>query len=71
MQLPLVRAVDESDRLGFRCIEKLAGHQKLFRFGKANKLGPDDRAAVARDEADRYVRITDLGAVRHEGDVAE
>src|SRR6266478_4307238 len=63
--------VDQPDTLGLRRRHLVAGKQVLFGAGEADELRPDQRATVTRYQAGVDMRVTDLGVVGRDDDVAE
>src|SRR3977135_2349915 len=63
--------VHESDLLRQLCSQQLAGQEVFLRAAETDALWPDRSAAVARNESNGYVRITDLGVLCGKDDITQ
>ena len=60
---------DEANALGLQPIERLAGHQVVFRLRHAAEQRPDDGRMVARRHTQLGVAIDQLGGMAGNGDI--
>ncbi len=63
--------VDEADLRRLGRAQQFAGQQIFLRLGQADPLRPDDRTAIAGDQADADMGVADLRALGGKDDVAQ
>ena len=62
---------DQTEALGFRAVEELAGEQVILGFSHAHEQRPDAGGVVAGGDAQAHVAVREAGALGGDGDVGQ